>query len=117
MKVLMVDDNRLKVSPYKEVGAWWVLSPQAITYHMAEIMNRLHLENRAQVLAFAGRMGWAADTAESRLQMSFRNMREQLKSCKAATVSCTDMLHYNGIQGAGCDAVPASHAHILENHR
>ena len=24
---------------------------------MEEIMNRLHLENRAQVLAFAGRMG------------------------------------------------------------
>jgi DNA-binding NarL/FixJ family response regulator len=25
---------------------------------MAEIMNRLHLENRAQVLAYAGQMGW-----------------------------------------------------------
>jgi two-component system NarL family response regulator len=32
------------------------LSPRTIKYHMVEIMNRLHLENRAQVLAFAGRM-------------------------------------------------------------
>ena len=41
---------------YKEVGARLFLSPRTIKYHMAEIMNRLHLENRAQVLAFAGRM-------------------------------------------------------------
>jgi DNA-binding NarL/FixJ family response regulator len=27
---------------------------------MAQIMNRLHLENRAQVLAFAGQMGLTA---------------------------------------------------------
>lgn len=42
---------------YKEVGARLFLSPRTIKYHMVEIMNRLHLENRAQVLAFAGRMG------------------------------------------------------------
>jgi len=42
---------------YKEVGARLFLSPRTIKYHMEEIMNRLHLENRAQVLAFAGRMG------------------------------------------------------------
>ena len=42
---------------YKEVGARLFLSERTIKYHMAEIMNRLHLENRAQVLAFAGRMG------------------------------------------------------------
>jgi two-component system NarL family response regulator len=41
---------------YKEVGARLFLSPRTIKYHMVEIMNRLHLENRAQVLAFAGRM-------------------------------------------------------------
>jgi hypothetical protein len=28
---------------------------------MVEIMNRLHLENRAQVLAYAGRMGWTTE--------------------------------------------------------
>jgi two-component system NarL family response regulator len=42
---------------YKEVGARLFLSERTIKYHMAEIMNRLHLENRAQVLAFAGQMG------------------------------------------------------------
>ncbi|KJS33052.1 MAG: hypothetical protein VR64_03850 [Desulfatitalea sp. BRH_c12] len=45
---------------YKEVGARLYLSPRTIKYHMAEIMNRLHLENRAQVVAFAGQMGWMA---------------------------------------------------------
>jgi two-component system NarL family response regulator len=45
---------------YKEVGARLFLSQRTIKYHMAEIMNRLHLENRAQVLAFAGRMGLTA---------------------------------------------------------
>jgi len=42
---------------YKEVGAQLALSPRTIKYHMAEIMNQLHLENRAQVLAYAGRLG------------------------------------------------------------
>jgi DNA-binding NarL/FixJ family response regulator len=45
---------------YKEVGARLFLSERTIKYHMAEIMNRLHLDNRAQVLAFAGRMGLTA---------------------------------------------------------
>ena len=49
---------------YKEVGARLFLSPRTIKYHMAEIMDRLHLENRAQVLTLAGRMGWAADKPE-----------------------------------------------------
>jgi DNA-binding NarL/FixJ family response regulator len=43
---------------YKEVAARLGLSPRTIKYHMAEIMDRLHLENRAQVLAYAGRMDW-----------------------------------------------------------
>jgi two-component system NarL family response regulator len=47
---------------YKEIGARLFLSPRTIKYHMEEIMNRLHLENRAQVLAFAGRMGLTGDT-------------------------------------------------------
>jgi DNA-binding NarL/FixJ family response regulator len=41
---------------YKEVGAQLGLSPSTVRYHMAEIMDRLHLENRAQVLAYAGRL-------------------------------------------------------------
>lgn len=42
---------------YKEVGARLSLSPRTIKYHMAEIMDRLHMENRAQVLAYAGKIG------------------------------------------------------------
>lgn len=42
---------------YKEVGARIHISSRTVRYHMAEIMNLLHLENRAQVLAYAGRFG------------------------------------------------------------
>jgi DNA-binding NarL/FixJ family response regulator len=43
---------------YKEVGARLHLSERTIKYHMAEILGRLHLENRAQVIAYARRMGY-----------------------------------------------------------
>ena len=39
---------------YKEVGDRVCLSPRTVKYHMAEIMRKLHLQNRAQVLAYAG---------------------------------------------------------------
>jgi two-component system NarL family response regulator len=39
---------------YREVGARLHLSPRTVKYHMAEIMRKLHLQNRAQVLAYAG---------------------------------------------------------------
>jgi len=42
---------------YKEIGARLHLSPRTVKYHMAEIMNLLHLEHRAQVLAYAGKSG------------------------------------------------------------
>ena len=42
--------------PYKEIGARLNLSPHTIKYHMAEIMALLHLEHRAQVLAYAARL-------------------------------------------------------------
>jgi DNA-binding NarL/FixJ family response regulator len=32
---------------------------------MAQIMERLHLRNRAQILAHAGRMGWMSAPADS----------------------------------------------------
>jgi DNA-binding NarL/FixJ family response regulator len=38
---------------YKEVGAKLGLSEPTIKYHMGEIIQRLHLENRAQVLEYA----------------------------------------------------------------
>lgn len=42
---------------YKEVGQRLALSERTVRYHMAEIMDRLHLENRAQVIAYAGKLG------------------------------------------------------------
>ena len=42
---------------YKEVAAQMMLSEHTVRYHMAEIMERLHLENRSQVIAYAGRTG------------------------------------------------------------
>ncbi|MHB1342956.1 MAG: response regulator [Thermoleophilia bacterium] len=40
---------------YKEVGARIYLSPRTVKYHMAEIVRKLHLQNRAQVLNYAAR--------------------------------------------------------------
>lgn len=42
---------------YKEVGAKLFLAEQTIKYHMGEIIKRLHMENRRQVIAYARRMG------------------------------------------------------------
>jgi DNA-binding NarL/FixJ family response regulator len=41
---------------YKEVGAKLYLSERTIKYHMGEIIERLHLENRRQVIEYARRM-------------------------------------------------------------
>jgi len=46
---------------YKEVGARLGLSERTVRYHMAEIMYRLHLEHRSQVIAYAGQMGLNAE--------------------------------------------------------
>ncbi len=51
---------------YKEVGARLRLSPRTVKYHMAEIMARLHLENRAQVLAYAARNGLTGNTTHDK---------------------------------------------------
>lgn len=50
---------------YKEVGARLYISPRTVRYHMAEIMNQLHLENRTQVLAHAGQLGLGHDTSRT----------------------------------------------------
>jgi DNA-binding NarL/FixJ family response regulator len=42
---------------YKEVGAKMCLAERTIKYHMGEIVARLHLENRAQVIEYARRTG------------------------------------------------------------
>jgi len=47
---------------YKEVGAALYLSERTVKYHMGQILKRLHLENRAQVIAYATREGYTRRT-------------------------------------------------------
>jgi two-component system NarL family response regulator len=42
---------------YQEIAANLSISERTVKYHMAEILNCLHLQNRAQVIAYATRMG------------------------------------------------------------
>jgi DNA-binding NarL/FixJ family response regulator len=42
---------------YKEVGAKLCLAERTVKYHMGEIIARLQLENRAQVIEYARRVG------------------------------------------------------------
>ncbi len=42
---------------YEEMGKTLCLTERTIRYHMGEIIQRLHLENRSQVIAYAARMG------------------------------------------------------------
>ena len=48
---------------YREVGEKLALSDHTVRYHMSEIMQRLHLENRSQVIAYAGKIGLEDDKA------------------------------------------------------
>ena len=41
-----------------QVGEALHLSEATVRYHLAEILERLHLDNRAQVIAYAARHGW-----------------------------------------------------------
>ena len=50
---------------YKEVGARLHISPRTVRYHMVEIMDQLHMENRAQVLAYAGHLGLGQDISRA----------------------------------------------------
>jgi DNA-binding NarL/FixJ family response regulator len=43
---------------YKEVAAKLFLSERTIKYHMGQILERLHLKNRAQVVEYARSTGW-----------------------------------------------------------
>jgi DNA-binding NarL/FixJ family response regulator len=43
---------------YKEVAAKLGFSERTVKYHMGEIIARLHVDNRAQVIEYARRMGW-----------------------------------------------------------
>lgn len=44
---------------YKEIGAALNLSENTVKYHMGEVLQRLHLKNREQAVAFARRSGLA----------------------------------------------------------
>ncbi len=44
---------------YREVGEVLCLSERTVKYHIGEILKRLHLKNRAQLIAYAIQMGWA----------------------------------------------------------
>ncbi|HEX8983982.1 MAG TPA: response regulator transcription factor [Bryobacteraceae bacterium] len=43
---------------YKEVAAKLFLSERTVKYHMGQILERLHMKNRAQVVEYARRAGW-----------------------------------------------------------
>lgn len=46
---------------YKEVGLRLSVSERTVRFHMTQIMDRLHLYNRAEVLAFASKSGMKKD--------------------------------------------------------
>lgn len=46
---------------YKEIGTKLALSENTVKYHMGEILQRLHLKNRAQATAYALRAGLARE--------------------------------------------------------
>ena len=49
---------------YEEMGKTLCLSERTIRYHMEEIIQRLHVENRSQVIAYAARLGLTWDHTE-----------------------------------------------------
>lgn len=42
---------------YREVGERLSLSERTVRFHMTEMIDRLHLQNRSQVLAYAAKLG------------------------------------------------------------
>jgi two-component system NarL family response regulator len=47
---------------YAQIGEALCLSQATVRYHMTQIMERLHLQNRAQVIAYAARHGLGMKT-------------------------------------------------------
>ncbi len=50
---------------YHQIAETLCLSEVTVRYHMREILNRLHLQNRAQVIAYAARMGLTSHTTDA----------------------------------------------------
>ena len=42
---------------YRETGALLAMSERTVRYHMAELLDRLHLQHRSQVITFAAEAG------------------------------------------------------------
>ncbi len=45
----------------KEIAAALYVTERTVKYHMSEILQKLHLQNRAQVIAYAVRTGLVND--------------------------------------------------------
>ena len=51
---------------YKEIGEVLCLTERTVTYHVAQILERLRLKNRAQAIAYAQRKGLVPGTGNGR---------------------------------------------------
>jgi two-component system NarL family response regulator len=51
---------------YQQVADTIGIAERTVKYHMAEILERLHLDNRAQVITYAARLGMTGDTVNSK---------------------------------------------------
>lgn len=49
---------------YSQVGGALHLSEPTVRYHMSQILERLHLQNRAQVIAYAARHGLTSSSSD-----------------------------------------------------
>ena len=49
---------------YQQVAETIGIAERTVKYHMAEILERLHLDNRAQVIAYAARLGMTGEPGE-----------------------------------------------------
>lgn len=49
----------------KEIAASLVITERTVKYHMSEILQKLHLQNRAQVIAYAVRTGLVTDKSST----------------------------------------------------
>jgi len=50
---------------YRQVADVIGIAERTVKYHMAEILDRLHVDNRAQVIAYAARMGLTGKHADT----------------------------------------------------
>jgi DNA-binding NarL/FixJ family response regulator len=49
---------------YQQVAETIGIAERTVKYHMAEIFERLHLDNRAQVIAYAARLEMTGEPGE-----------------------------------------------------